>query len=617
MLITVCGITLNLSVSNIYSQEKDTLKPCNILILFSLEPESQVYRNIIQGLKEKIRSEYPNPVNFFMDYVELSRFNDDQHLSDFFSYYNKKYSGYKFDLFISMGPNLYPLLKKYRPQVMDSVPVIYMETYLTQLNQNRIVPGKNETIVFSDYDIEKITKIPLTLFPETKNVFIVAGSSNWEKGWIEMYKSVIENMNKKYNITVLSGLELHDLVERSKYYPENSVVFMLTYQKDVSGLTYYGVEVIKKVAPYANAPIFQMYDVGMEYSVGGYIINTVDVGKKVGEVSVRILNGESPESIGIYHSNFSENVFNYSQLKKWKIDEKSLPENSKIMYREYNYYDQYKYYILGGLIFIIFETLLIFLLIVLNRKQKNQSRKIIEQENRYQTLVDYNRLSELSELTASLSHQLNQPLTAILSTAQASLRFIKNNQSDKMPVEEIMNNIVEDVKRASEIMNSLRSMIKQETREKKRVNINKITREVFLLFISQAAVRDVIASAEYDDSEPFVFADPILIQQVILNLLLNALEALENFNIKPQRIFLKTEVSGDDVIISVKDNGPGIPDNLKVEIFKPFFTTKKTGLGIGLAICRSIIEDHKGKLIFENIKPNGSVFKFNLKLYYD
>jgi C4-dicarboxylate-specific signal transduction histidine kinase len=248
----------------------------------------------------------------------------------------------------------------------------------------------------------------------------------------------------------------------------------------------------------------------------------------------------------------------------------------------------------------------------LYKKQKNLSRRIIERDERYRSLVDFNRLTELSELTASLSHELNQPLTAILSSTQAAQRFLKKDKFDRELFDEILANIVEDVKRASGIMNSLRNMIKKDTRVKKHVNLNSLAKDIFHLFYSQAAVRDIKIEAEFDESEPFILADSILIQQVILNLLLNATEALENSTQREKEILLKTEVNDGFVTISVSDNGPGINENLKEEIFKPFFSTKTTGLGIGLAISRSIIEDHDSRIMILNNDTGGATFSFNL-----
>jgi C4-dicarboxylate-specific signal transduction histidine kinase len=158
-------------------------------------------------------------------------------------------------------------------------------------------------------------------------------------------------------------------------------------------------------------------------------------------------------------------------------------------------------------------------------------------------------------------------------------------------------------------------MIKKESREKRKVDLNLLTRDVYLLFNGQATLRDIFIETEFSYNKPYVLADPILIQQVILNLLHNAAEALEKNRESYKRIILKTLIWDKKVFVSVSDNGPEIPDDIMKEIFKPFFTTKESGLGIGLAICRSIISDHGGDIQVEKNKEEGVTFTFSLGLY--
>jgi signal transduction histidine kinase len=597
-----------------FSLSADTLKPKNVLMLFSLEPSQPVYEKIIETIKSKIKKEYAHPLNFYMDFVELSRFNSDEHLTDFFDYYKKKYFGREFDLLISIGPNLHPIVRKYGSPFLDEIPTVFFEIDFSSINKPYTINRKNETALFLDIDVKGHIDYALKLFPGTKNIFLISGSSQFDSLFTDLYDQVLKSYRNDYDIEWYRGLSVTELIPRVEKLPPNSLIFVNSYQNDNSGKSFYSREVIRSIRNYASAPLFFIFDPGLEGTVGGLIINSAKLGEKVAEYSLRIINGESPGSIETYHGSFQDYMFDWKQLKKWNIDENKLPPGSIIINKEYSFTELYWSYMIAGAVFFVIETALVIILIFLYRKQKRQSEHITEQENRYKLLVDYNRLTELNELTASLSHELNQPLTAILSSSQAAQRFLANNGYERVLFDEILANIVHDVKRASGIMNSLRSMIKKETREKKRVNLNSITHDVFQLFRSQAVIKEIEAEVDYDESEPFIMADSILIQQVILNLLLNASEALERKSTGYKVIFMKTGVTGNIVKVSVSDNGPGVNDELKNEIFKPFFSTKYTGLGIGLAICRSIIEDHEGKLIYEKNESGGATFSFNLKV---
>ena len=614
ILVLIGGYITCISSNSIFAQGSDMLKSSNILILSSLEPAQPAYEHIIENLKQTIRNEYNNPVNFYLDYLELSRFPDEKHLSDFFNYYDKKYSGTKFDLFISIGPGLYPFVHKFGGSIIDSLPKIFVENYDPSSYPNYEIHEINATAVFIDFGIEKKIQFALELKPDTKNIYVVTGSSDYDKKLNSLYGLALKQYEGIYNINFESGLSIKYLTKELNNLPEKSIVFLPLYQKDSSGTSYYSPEVIKLFSQYTNSPIFPLYSPQIEGTIGGLLINIDDVGIQIGKLAIRILSGEKPETINTYHSDFSKYLFNWKQLKKWGISEKNLPEGSIIINREYSFIEMYYPFFIAGIIFVIIETLLFIYILILYRKQKAQSVTIKFQEGRFKALVDFNRLSELSELTASLSHQLNQPLTAILTSSQASLRFINNNNYNKELFEEIFGNIVEDVKRASEIINSLRGLMKEETREKKKVNINKLSEDVFLLFRGEASVNDISLEREFDKRDAFINADSILIQQVILNLLLNASEELKNNKNGSKKIILKTKVEDDYIIVSVSDNGRGVADSLKNDIFKPFFTTKSNGLGIGLAICKTIIDDHEGKFQFENNESGGATFYFKLKL---
>jgi signal transduction histidine kinase len=481
------------------------------------------------------------------------------------------------------------------------------------LKQNTVNEGKNETFVFLDLEIEKNFKCALDLFPDARNIFIMSGNSDLDKAFLSLYKFVLKDYKDKYIFNYLSGLTISELIDKLNNLPGKSLVFASSYQKDTKGVSYYNTEVMKMIFEHARAPIFQLFYAAFEGSIGGLLINSSLIGEKLGEISVRLLNGESPDSIGTYHGNFSDYIFDAKQLKKWKISEKSLPEGSIVLNKEYSFFEENFTLIIAGFIFLILETILLIFLISFYGKQKKQSIIIKEQEDRYLRLVDFNRLSELSELTASLSHQLKQPLTAILCNSQALLRFINNNKFEKELSIEILGNIVGNVKTASEIITSLRGMMKKEILEKKQVNINQIAKNVLILTNSQTTDNNIIVESKFDEKEPYIYADPMLIEQVILNLMENAIDEMEYKTNGQKKIIIMTEMQDGSVNLSVMDNGNGIPDSLEKIIFRPFFSTKSDGLGIGLTLCKSIIEEHDGKIKFENNASGGVTFSFKLK----
>jgi PAS domain S-box-containing protein len=223
------------------------------------------------------------------------------------------------------------------------------------------------------------------------------------------------------------------------------------------------------------------------------------------------------------------------------------------------------------------------------------------------------RISTMGELAASLAHELNQPLTAILSNAQAALRFMTSKPADLEEVREILQDIVKDNSRAGEVIRRMRALVKKEALEFATLDLASLLRDVIALVHSDAVLQNVRVTYELDDDLRPVRGDKVQLQQVLLNLLLNAFDAMNECPATEREVKLNTEHQGTDFVqIAVSDRGTGLSGDKLDKIFQPFYTTKGEGLGMGLSICRSIIEAHGGHLWAENNADRGATFYFTL-----
>jgi PAS domain S-box-containing protein len=227
-------------------------------------------------------------------------------------------------------------------------------------------------------------------------------------------------------------------------------------------------------------------------------------------------------------------------------------------------------------------------------------------------LLRVERMSRLGEFVASLAHELNQPLAAILSSTQAAIRFLQSTPPDLNLIRTILQNVVQDDKRAAGVITSLRSLVKKEEREKEVLSIHEVLEDVLNLFRSEAIIRHVEIKIDFESSLPSVYVDRIQLQQVVLNLITNAVEVVAELPYDRRSITLRAQATDQGVQVAVRDFGTGIdPSRLDV-IWEPFFTTKKAGLGMGLSICRSIIRAHEGRIWAENNPDWGTTFAFEI-----
>ena len=225
-------------------------------------------------------------------------------------------------------------------------------------------------------------------------------------------------------------------------------------------------------------------------------------------------------------------------------------------------------------------------------------------------LSHFGRVAAMTELAASLAHEVSQPLTAILSNAQAARRMLDRGVGDTTGLREILSDIVADDQRAGEVIRHLRAFIRKDGVDRGPVDVNVIVQNVVSFVRAAAIVRNISVEVDLDPGLPNAIVDRVEIQQVLVNLLMNAFDALSSAG--DRRAVVATRKAGPAIQVSVKDSGSGIPVTDLARIFDRFYTTKSSGLGMGLSIARSLIETHGGRLWAENNKDGGATFTFTL-----
>ena len=221
------------------------------------------------------------------------------------------------------------------------------------------------------------------------------------------------------------------------------------------------------------------------------------------------------------------------------------------------------------------------------------------------------RVGKLAEFVSSLAHEISQPLTAILSYAQAAQRMFAGREPE---LQKILSYIINDDHRATEVIQRMRSLLKKGKPETKPLDINAIINETVMLIATDAAVRNAVLKIELESNLPLVRGDRIQLQQVLLNLISNSFDALESSR-GERDILIRTSRKGTyAIMVAVKDSGCGIPARNIPKLFTHFFTSKPDGLGMGLSISRSIVEAHGGRFNAKNNPDRGATFYFTIPI---
>ena len=254
-------------------------------------------------------------------------------------------------------------------------------------------------------------------------------------------------------------------------------------------------------------------------------------------------------------------------------------------------------------------------LITVIRDVTAQKRAVREAQEQRMELMHLSRVAMLGELSGSLAHELNQPLTAILSNAQAAQRLLAADRVDAQELREILKDIVDEDRRAGEVIRRLRALFKKSGTQFQRLSSNELVNEVLALSRGDLLTRNIEVVTQLTPQPVDTYGDRIQLQQVLLNLINNACEAMDVAG-SPRALIIKTAPTADGYIsIFVVDSGPGIPAERMARLFEPFFTTKQHGLGLGLSISRSIVTAHGGRLLARNNPKRGATFRVLLPPY--
>ena len=228
-------------------------------------------------------------------------------------------------------------------------------------------------------------------------------------------------------------------------------------------------------------------------------------------------------------------------------------------------------------------------------------------------LAHASRVATLAEMSATIAHEVNQPLAAIVMGAEAGLRRLSHGDLDTAKVEQLLRRIVSNARRASDIVQRIRNMATKHEPELSSLDLNEVVEEALLFVREELDARSIKLSVKLDDGLPVVLGDRVQLQQVIVNLLVNSAQAVAQVLRPLRRITLSTRTDENGAVgFSIQDSGPGIPDENLDRVFESFFTTKEGGMGIGLAICRSVIVAHGGRITVSNHSGGGAQFQFTI-----
>jgi signal transduction histidine kinase len=578
----------------------DSDLPRQVLLLYA---ESRLLPALVEAdaaFRSTVASSLGAPVVFHTEFLDLPPTPSAAYEHRLRDLLRVKYRDVHLDLIMAFASRALRMALDHRAELGPGVPIVFMAVDSVS---DLTLPG-DATGVLMIPDWMDTLGAALRLQPETRRVVVVSGTSALDERWVAAARAAFADAPAHLEFTYVTDLPLEAAAAKLAGEPDGTIVFLIGFLRDSTGRNFGGQEALERLVQRSRVPIYGLGGARMGRGiVGGRLIDFEKQGARAGELGLRLLRGEALGPADIVTQNTNTYTFDWRQLRRWGLKDSRLPPGSVIRFREPSVWERYRWPIVGWLALILVESLLIAGLVVQRARRKRAEAEAAVQRGQ---LAHAQRVTTVGQLATTLAHEINQPLGAIVSNAEAACRLVGPAEPKRTDLLETLGDIIDDGQRASEVIRRLRAMLRTGAAEQKPCDVNGLILEVMKFLEADLVRAGVSTDLRLREGLPPVRGDAIQLQQVILNLALNAEDAMANGAGEPRRLTVETaEGRPGTVEVCVRDTGVGVKGGDLEGIFKPFVTTKTSGLGIGLSISRSIVEAHGGTIRAERNPDRG------------
>jgi signal transduction histidine kinase len=595
-----------------------TSRPKRVLMVNSFGHNFEPFSSAAASFRTELARQSPEPVEFYEVALETARFAEGDIDRPLAEYLRVLFEQRPPDLVVPIGSPALRFCARHRESLFADLPILVVAT--EQRHLAAVDLGENTAVVGHRLDLTGFIEDILHILPSTTNISVVLGDSPLERFWVAETRREWEAFSGRVTFTWLNDLAFPEMLKRAASMPPHSAIVFAMMDMDVAGVPYEQQVALETLHKAAAAPIFGLFDEQLGRGiVGGRVLRIHDIGVEAAQAAVRILAGTHAADIAPVIVAPGPPVYDWRELERWNIRVKQLPPGSELRYRQPTFWQVNKWRIIAMGAFVALETLLVVILLAnrlqLRLSQVAERRSVTEITELRRELSHIDRVTLLGQFTTSMAHELGQPLGAILRNADAAELFLKSASPDLEEIKAIVSDIRRDGGRAGDVIERLRAMLRRRDIEVQPLKWGRLVNEVADIVQADASAREIVLEVDGADGLPAISGDRVHLQQVLLNLIVNAMDAVDGAGEGERRVTVRTRLANDDHIeCAVSDTGPGIPPEQLAGVFDPFFTTKEAGMGMGLPISRTIVEAHGGRIWAENNPTKGATFRFTIPI---
>ena len=566
------------------------------------------YPAIVSAIRGSVNRDPTNQYSIYVEHLDFHRFYGSEYELGLNQFFIAKYKARPLAVIVAVGVGALQYVLRSREQIWPGVPVVFTfvdPSLLNTLPTN--VTGTTFRLKLSD-----MISAARLVVPDLSQIALVGDPLNTLVPYRHMQDEIPAAVATGLKIIDLTGKPIREIRALVANLPARTAILYPGMYSDGEGTFLTPLEGLRRFADAANRPIIVTADTQLGPGIGGYIAVPYAIGQGAAEQTLRILQGEPAAVVPVSEGNFIRPIFDWPQLQRWGVSERALPQGSEIRSRKLTIWEQYFWQMVAISLVVILQSLLIAALVYEDRRRR---RSEANAHMLMAELTHVNRVVTAGQLTASIAHEIRQPLATIATLSSAGINWLKHKTPNLDEVRGNLDKIVKQVDRADDVIKGVTALFKKKSpAPRKEFDFNELVQQVLTSAAPALASNKVVLKANYIDSPPpVVSANSVQLQQVILNLTMNAIEAMTASKDGASILHIETSIDqSDSIVMTVADSGPGFDAKLSGQIFEPFFTTKSNGMGLGLSICKSIIEAHGGRLTVASREPRGTVFRVEL-----
>jgi signal transduction histidine kinase len=599
------GFALLFAVSLIFANAARSQDDQRHRVLFVVESDSRLplVKALLAGIEAELGPEFTTRGEIYVEYLDMLRFNDPKELELNRTFLVERYGSLGLDAVMALGANAVSYVIANREDIAPGSPIVYggfgeagMKTALA----DQSLPDVSGVI--SPYDFRSTLDLALMLQPDAPEIVVIAGSAKFDQQWRSAFTAVITDTYRGLPVRFLPEATADEYLAEARSLDPGAIVLLLSVNLDKEGRRFLPVQFAEALAEASSAPVWSLYETQIGKGiVGGSVEDLTSTGQEIGKMlRAAVESGRLPEPVRVA----AVPTVDWRAMQRHGLDLGRLPEGSRILFYEPTMWERYRTFLLTTIAVVVAQMVTILALLFQRRRYfRTQASLDLERSQ----LIHVSRNLRLGQLSASLAHEINQPLAAIQANAEAGARLAGRAPPDIKELAAIFQDINADVHRAGSTIAGLRRLMVKGEVAMERVDLNEVVRATLPLVQNELDANGSNVRLALSPGPVEVSGNAAQLQQIVLNLVLNASEAMSGLPKSARIMTVTSEVaSTGSANLAVEDAGPGVAPDKREDAFRPFVSTKTSGLGVGLAICRSIAEDHGGTLAFADAAGSGA-----------